>query len=175
MWMSSEHPTLSRTGLFPVSRQTLLPQCSPTVASHSNQVPWGRPSIFLLSLFGEHTRIQRLTTTLVPTVAHLDYCNVLPKWAPPLVWSESQGQSEPVAITSLLCSKILSPAGKQPKPLKSPIRPRPMSSPAPPPHRHLLTHLLLPSSPEHQPHGCSSSEPGSPASYAPTLLPLLHL
>lgn len=81
------------------------------------------------SLFSEHTRIQRLTTTLVPTVAHLDYCNVLSKWAPPLVWSESRGQSEHVAITLLLCSKILSPAGKQPKPLKSPIRPRPMSRP----------------------------------------------
>lgn len=125
--MSSEYPTLSKTGLFP---RPLLPQCSPTVASYSNQIPWGHPSIpslRYLGLLSERTRIWWLTTTCVPTVAHLDYCNVLPKWAPPLVWPESRGQSEPVAVTSLLCSKTLSPAGKKPKPLKSPIRPRPTS------------------------------------------------
>ena len=38
--------------------------------------------------------------------------------------------------------------------------------------RYLLTHLLLRSLPEHQPHCCSFSEAGSPASYAPALLPL---
>lgn len=79
-------------------------------ASYSNQIPWGHPSIpslRYLGLLSERTRIRRLTTTRVPTVAHLDYCNVLPKWAPPLVWPDSRGQSEPVAVTSLLCSKTL--------------------------------------------------------------------